>query len=264
MRKWYTYIMIAVLGIFGFLGVFEQRAVAGEAHPGIYDDAGLLSDEEEEALSSEIQTIEAEKTYHVLVVTTEDTQGKDTAAYADDFFEEHNGDGTAGSGILFLIDMQNRQVYISTGGETVIRAFTDKKIDMMLDRIYEAVSAGEYYQSCEVFLEEVSSCVPVEEGKETSDGIPVWVLLLGSIVIGRVIVFFMTRRRGGKVVAGVNNYFDAGAAREIIHEDRYMNRVITKRKIEKHNDDDGPKKMGGSSVHRSSGGTTHGGGGRGF
>ena len=85
MRKWYTYIMIAVLGIFGFLGVFEQRAAAGEAHAGIYDDAGLLSDEEEGALSSEIQTIEAEKTYHVLVVTTEDTQGKATAAYADDF-----------------------------------------------------------------------------------------------------------------------------------------------------------------------------------
>lgn len=262
MRKWYTYIMIAVIGIFAVFGAFERTAEASEAHPGVYDDAELLSDEEEAKLSSKIQTVETEKNYHVLVATTEDTLGKDTVAYADDFFEEHNGDGVTGSGILFLIDMQNRQIYISTSGEAVIRAYTDKKIDKMLDRIFEEVSDGDYYKACGVFLEDVSSYVPAEESAEAeseSGGIPIWVLLVGSIIIGRIIVFFMTLNRGGKVVAGVNDYFAAGAAQEVIHRDQFVNRMVTKRKIEK-DDDDEPL----SSVHRSASGTSHGGGGRSF
>lgn len=267
MRKWYTYIVIAVIGIFGVFGAFAQTAAASEAYPGVYDDAELLSDEEEAELSSKIQEIEAEKSYHVLVVTTEDTLGKETAAYADDFFEEHNGDGVTGSGILFLIDMQNRQIYISTSGEAVIRAYTDKKIDKMLDRIFEKVADGNYYKACDVFLEDVSSYVPKEVAEEKgveeegeSGGISIWALLLGSIIIGRIIVFFMTLNRGGKVVAGVNDYFAAGAAQEVIHRDQFVNRMVTRRKIEKDDDDDGPL----SSIHQSASGTNHGGGGRSF
>lgn len=129
MRKGYILILLTFLAFFGTLGIFGQSARAEGNPPGIYDDAGLFSGEEAAELSEKIQKTEGEEDYHVLIVTTADTGGKTTAAYADDFFEAYNGEGPSGAGVLFLIDMQHRQLYISTGGEAVIRAFTDKKIE---------------------------------------------------------------------------------------------------------------------------------------
>lgn len=47
----------------------------------------------------------------MLMLTTDDTNGKTTQEYADDFFDAiaENGDGVA-----LLIDMQNREICIST------------------------------------------------------------------------------------------------------------------------------------------------------
>lgn len=404
MRKWYIYvwalfIMAAVL----FFGV-SQRSAADERYPGIYDNAGLLSEEEKDALSKRIDEVVKESGYHLLIATTEDTQGKDTAAYADDFFEAYNGDGINGLGLLFLVDMQHSEIYISTSGDTVIqkftdsrldtildqaygsavdgdfygscvdflegveaveknetleqsqtpnvegkvqrvyddagllqlkeieklekkaekieaqtdlrililtsedvqgytsreyaekifrnhndngrktegivylinmqereiyvytagdetvKAFTDRRIDKILDRLYNRVSDGDYYKSCNVFLDSVSKYAP--SGKKGPGVLEVILLLIGSIVVGGIIVFLMSYNQGGKVVADVNNYFVASAVHETLHTDSFVNRMVTRRKIERHNDDDSPG--GGSSVHRSSTGTFHGGGGRSF
>lgn len=74
---------------------------------------------------------------------------------------------------------------------------------------------------------------------------------------------FYGPKPGGRVDAGVNNYFVAGGANEILHRDKFINRTVSRQRIKR---DDGGKggRSGGSSVHRSSSGTMHGGGGRSF
>ena len=132
----------------------------------------------------------------------------------------------------------------------------------MLDRIYEKAADGDYYGSCVRFLRDVERYAPT--AKKGPGVVEALILLVISVLAGRIIVFFMTRNQGGSVAAGVNDYFAAGNTQEIIREDRFVNRMVTRRRIERKDDDDGPFRMGGSSVHHSSGGTTHGGGRRSF
>ena len=79
----------------------------------VYDDAALLTPEEIETLESELNAAGEKTGWNILMLTTDDTNGKTTQEYADDFFDAitENGDGVA-----LLIDMQNREIYISTGG----------------------------------------------------------------------------------------------------------------------------------------------------
>ena len=65
--------------------------------------------------------------------------------------------------------------------------------------------------------------------------------LAASLVIGAVIVFFMSRNRGGKVVAGVNNYFVAGGANEVLHRDMFVNRTVSRQKIKTDDDHKGSR-----------------------
>ena len=71
---------------------------------------------------------------------TRDAQGKDAEAYADDYYDTH---GYGENGVLFLIDLDNGQVWISTAG-AMIRFLTDARIEEVLDAGYEALQAGQY------------------------------------------------------------------------------------------------------------------------
>ena len=70
-----------------------------------------------------------------------------------------------GSGVLYLIDMDNRQIYISTAG-TGIEQYTDNEIESTLDVLYEHVSDQDYYGSCTAFVKEAEKCLT---GGESAD-----------------------------------------------------------------------------------------------
>ncbi len=140
---------LTVLG--GFGGVPEVLASSGH----IYDEAGLFTGDEAEKLEKSAQEVSDETGIDVVVVTTDDAQGKDSQEYADDFYDAGGfGKGRDYSGILYLIDMDNRELTLSTSGGA-IRIFTDSRIDTILDHVYAEVADGDYAASAEVFLEDV-------------------------------------------------------------------------------------------------------------
>ena len=110
----------------------------------VYDDAALLTPEEIETLESELDAAGEKTGWNMLMLTTDDTNGKTTQEYADDFFDAiaENGDGVA-----LLIDMQNREICISTGG-IAIRYLTDARIEDILKR-------NPYLDAKESFLQAV-------------------------------------------------------------------------------------------------------------
>ena len=69
-----------------------------------------------------------ESGWNVYAVTTDDAQGKSATAYADDFFDEHSTEQE--DGVALLIDMDNREITISTCG-IAIRYLTDSRISWM-------------------------------------------------------------------------------------------------------------------------------------
>ena len=96
------------------------------------------------------------------------------------------------------------------------------------------------------------------------DAFGVLLRLFIAIVFGAVVSLAKLFRRGGRVTTISRTYFDASGSHLDAKEDRFMNRTVTRRHIEKPKGGGGSGGSGGGGVHMSSGGGTHGGGGRSF
>lgn len=122
------------------LTLFAAVPVYADTYDAVYDDAALLSDEEQQSLSEEITNLQETTGWQIFVLTTEDAQGKTAREYADDFYDTT---ATGDDGVVFLIDMDNREVTISTAGEAIYY-LNDDRIDDILDNCYDYVVDGEY------------------------------------------------------------------------------------------------------------------------
>jgi len=121
----------------------------------VYDMADLFSTAMEMDLETEIDDAIDQLGLDIVVVTTEDADGWGAQDYADNFYEAGEfGKGLDKSGILFLIDMDNRELTLSTDGEA-IRIFTDERIEQILDDVYVGASDSDFEASAWAFLEDV-------------------------------------------------------------------------------------------------------------
>lgn len=264
----------------------------------IFDGADLLDARQEQSLQEEITQLAGDLSLDIIIVTTDDAGGKDAQDYADDFYDEHafGYEQAHGSGILFLIDMDNREYYISTAGQA-IAMYTDREIDIMLDdEIRSYMLDGDFYGACEEFLR----CVKVygtnsdvaENGywDSSSDTFVQYseaelranaraarlkkVLSLGgilsrlgiSLIIGAVGVGIMAIRVRHNSAPGGRVYMKPGSEHIRERRDFKVNTTVTTRHIEKNHGNSGGGGGGSSfsSSHSSGGGHSHGGGGRGF
>lgn len=135
-------------------GIDKNRDLASE-NSRVFDQAGLFTQKEKSSMEEEISSMREEMDMDVVVVTTDDTSGKSAQEAAEDFYIEGNfGTGKEYSGVLFLIDMDNRELYIAPVGE-MNRYLTDYRWNEILDRAYDEVSAGDYAAGAEAFLSSV-------------------------------------------------------------------------------------------------------------
>lgn len=112
----------------------------------IADDADLFSDYEETEVSSAIEYFTSEKEFSLAVVTTDFTSGLSSEEYADDYYDYLiDNEGLDENGLLFLIDMDNREVWISTSGECIL-SYNDIEIDSIIDNGYNSLTNGDYAQ----------------------------------------------------------------------------------------------------------------------
>lgn len=110
----------------------------------IVDDAELFSDYEESEILSAISTYSYEKDFSLAVVTTEFTSGLSSEEYADDYYDFFiDNQGWQENGLLFLIDMDNRDVWISTCGDCIL-AYSDSEIESIIDSGYDSLANGNY------------------------------------------------------------------------------------------------------------------------
>lgn len=267
-----AFVLLACVMMLLALPVSAERMAPGvPAEEGryVYDQDWLLS--EADQWEAEIRRLREELQIDIVIVTTGDAEGLSSQEYADDFYDYNNFgyDQPRGDGVLFLIDMDNRQAYLSTCGRA-IDYFTDARIDAALDEIVEELGDGDYDGACEVFLERTEKYMRYAEGAKLSYGERLqivledrWLpLLVIAVITAGITVLIMVRSaQGGKVAAGV--YMDPKNGFHLtVKQDQYMGEFTTSRKIPK--SDGGSGGGGGSSTHHSSSGTSHGGGGRSF
>ncbi len=147
--------IISVIALLAFLaaalsslGVCAESLGSGTQR--VFDDYDLLSDDEEARLEEAIAYMRGATGMDYVILTTDaNTNGLTTADFADDFYDT-NGFGS--SGILYIIDMAQRNYYFSTAGE-MIPYFTDFRVEETLDGAYGHVANGEYYAAFAVMLQ---------------------------------------------------------------------------------------------------------------
>lgn len=252
--------------------VFPVRASAQS----VYDQAALFTPEQIQQLETKIAEQEERIAYDVVIVTTNDAEGKSSMEYADDFYDAHGfGTGEKKSGVLLLLDMDNREIWISTCGD-MIDILTDRRIESVLDAVYPNMAQQNYENAAEQFLEKTESFVRqgVEKGQYRFDteqkrkkmtvpqalGIGFGTGAVLSGIASLVIVLRYRGKRGSEEYA----YRQNADMRIIRREDRFLNRTVVHRRIPKETYDGGSSSHGQSSVHHSDSGQTHGGGGRKF
>ncbi len=164
MKKWMqlglaAFMAVGILGNAGSgLSMTAQAAGSGEAGDvRVFDQAYVFPEEEEKELQQAIDALREKMDMDAAVVTAEENPGS-AQTYADDFYVAHGfGTGSGHDGALLLIDMDNRELCISTEGK-MVRYMTDSRIEAVLDDMYGYAAAGDYYQAAGAFVEDLEVC----------------------------------------------------------------------------------------------------------
>lgn len=241
----------------------------------VFDDADLFTQTEIDKLNAEANIIARDYDMDIILVTTNDTNGKSSREYADDYYDNNGfGLGTDADGILFLIDMDNREAYISTSG-IGIRYLTDQRIESILEDVFDGgLANGDYYNASKSFLSSakayLKSGIPSDQysqdENEKGKNSLTFLESIISIITGGLasIGFFFGIKSKYKMKNPVKplNFRSNSVVNLASNEDRLIDTFITHKIIPKASNNN--SSSGKSTTHTSSSGKTHGGGGKSF
>ncbi len=250
--------------------------------PLVVDDAALLSEYERETLNSTLEATAEEISAEIAIVTVTDTYGKSAMDYADDFYDENGyGYGDGDDGVLLLVDMGEREWWITTHGycEAVL---SDNVLYTIENAFIGDLSSANYYNAfvtfaalCSDYIEAAQNGIiletnapygydygydydygTVEERSSPAD------FILPSVIAGFIVSFIMVSvmKSGMKTVSSqisASSYLVDNSLRLTSSSDNYLYSNVTRtpRQTSSHS---GTHRGGGGS-HRSSSGRSHGG-----
>ena len=161
---------VLLMMVFLLLSVLPASA----AEQRVFDNADLLTAEEEQNLQQFCEDAKEEYDIDFAYLTTKDTEGLSTREYGAQFYIEQNlGVGEDYSGAIFVLDMGEREGQLVTCGEAM-EMITDADADAIWDEISSYFSNGDYYGGMEQLWWDVDSlCADYQtygaEGRPKSD-----------------------------------------------------------------------------------------------
>lgn len=263
---------------------YECKTPKVDSSKKIYDFADLLSNNEERELLDYVESFINKYNMDMALVTiNENPYGVSdygSKVYAQDFYYYNRfGIGTSHDGVILLIDMANRYIYMATKGNAML-VFDDNRIDNITEVAYNYLKNGNYFQGYKVMIDKASSyaksgiadsnkyyCIDKdgepykckEKPREVNLGISLLVGLLGSLIPA----FIHTRKyRGIKLATEANSYLkDTNID---VKTDQFLTTFTSRiRRSHDSGGSSGRGGFGGSSTSHGSGGS-FGGGGRHF
>ncbi|NLA73067.1 MAG: hypothetical protein GX848_04480 [Clostridiales bacterium] len=253
--------------------------------PRVIDKADILTNSEEKKLNELIENIMSDYLFDVVILTVNSIGNKTVQEFADDYYDyNHYGYGENSDGILFMLNMGERDYYTCTTGKG-IDVFTDYSIELIHGQVISYLSSGQYFQAFRQYIILVSELLKEEQAggiiydydkpfdsnfieilpKINTSVLPAKEVIFVSILIGFFISFASVSVMNKKMKTAVfkksaKDYVEAGTFVLTKESDRFLFRTTTRVKIENDTTNTGSK-SGGSSVHTGSSGTSHGGGG---
>lgn len=240
---------------------------------GVHDLANVLTDEQEETLQAIGKNYANTYDLDIVYLTADDTNGKSSMVYSDDFYDGLEGDTEYGpSGILVFVDLANGDPgegydYVNTVG-TAILNIDDAEVEHILDEAFE-VPADDYYNRLRVMMDTAirmynedyySSDYNYDAGKSIITFESIFVGLIASIFTYSIL---HKKHNSANVAVRAKEYVLENQSKITPGEPVYIRTYTTVNKdyYKKSSSSSGSRSRGGSS-HRSSSGRSHGGGGR--
>ena len=249
----------------------------------VEDLAGLLSSEELSSARALAGQVSSATGWDILGVTTDDADGKSARSWAEDYYLDNT---SSDNGVVCLIDMDNREIYIATSGEA-IHYLTDSRIESILDTAYAKITSEDYAGTMNAMLRGVKQCydqgVPSNHytyNQTTGETVvydePKQVTFMEGIIAGIVGLLSGLTLFGGvngnykmKLGGYAYNFRQHSKIKLNRKQDVLVNKFVHTRHIPRPQPSSGGghgghSSGGGSSIHIGSGGHTFGGGGRKF
>lgn len=242
---------------------------AVDASEKIYDFADLLTVSEEEKVYHIVDDFISKTGFDLAIVTINENNKFSAREYADDFYD-YNFFGNDGehSGILFLIDMDTREIYMSTTGKAS-SMYSDYRVDIILDAIYQDFSNADYLNGIIKFVTilENYDTMGLPSNKDSKYAIGIdgevyrefpWLIVFGApIVITAIVIGIMIHKNKiVRVATSSREYLDKNSLNIRTVSDRLISTNTIAVPI--------ASSSGGSSHHLGSSGRSHGGGGHRF
>lgn len=202
-KQSYAKILAAVLTVGG---IFYSVPLAVQAEtddfeflPRIYDEADVLTDDEESALLDRLDSISNEYDFDVAVVTVNSTDGEDITYFSDAFYDDnYYGMGDDYDGILFVVDMGDRKWHFTTHGYGMT-VFNNAGLEYLENRILPdlknddfATAFNIYADQCELFLKQAATGTPYDSSNLPKEPFSIRFWIPVSLGIGLVLAFLCT------------------------------------------------------------------------
>ena len=271
-------ITVFLMVLFLLLSVLSQTAFAKQRR--VFDEAGLFTAAEQQHLEGELSKFREKYPADLAVVTIEDADGKTLEEYADDFYDYNGlGAGEDSSGALFLINMESRELWLSTLGGTA-SVLTDRRVGQVLDAAYAEAADGDFAESALAALREISHFM--EEGVPAGQynvlrkqrSLRWYEILIALAAAGITAALpciatvnqYKMKKEQRQALNYRLAYRGASAYRFELDQEKFLNRSVRQERIPRNTGGGGGSGRSGSrtTLHRSSSGRSHGGGGRRF
>ena len=157
------------------------------------DDAGLLTEEEKQLLFTVMQDITV---YGNAAFKSIDTNSSSTQNYAESYYRSLFG---TDSGTLFLIDMDNRNIWIHSDGAGY-KVITSSYADTVTDNVYRYASRGNYYECAAEAYREIYALLEGDRIAQPMKYISnaLLAMILALLINFGLVVFFTRLRKPGE------------------------------------------------------------------
>ncbi len=262
---------------------------AAMAEQQVIDAANVISNDMEQQITLVIDRVEKAHQVDLVVLVTYDVPDdySDTLYrvrdYADDYYDNGGyGMGDDFSGLLYLIDLNNRVQWISTGG-VMMEYINDAREERIFDAAEPNLMNGDWGRAALRAMEMTERYMAQGREKGTFlydevtgkrlsglyNPLETFEILIAAAAGAAVTLIFVSSVKGSYSLRGSTYQYDANAnARcEITQDDEtYLRQSVSRvaRSSGGSGSSGGGGRSGSSGVHRSSGGRSHGGGGRRF
>ncbi|WP_315119694.1 TPM domain-containing protein [uncultured Clostridium sp.] len=230
-RKTYLKGILFLIMLLIFLPFVSNVAIAAsDAKQRIYDFAGLLTPEEIEELEVISSKYSAKRKTDMVILTSNDMEGKDVVKYMQDFYDEEalGYDKPHGNCAILTIDMENREVYLA-GFYLGKEYLDDSRLDLIRSKITPDLSQGDYYKAFHDFIKTSYKYMGIRPGVNPDNVVfNLGFQIIASLATAGIIVGIMAHNSGSKITVNEGTYRDSNNSRIIQRRDDYIRTTVTK------------------------------------